>query len=367
MTWLQAQQKRLITRFSIKQKLVSSGQIHTLSRLNLVPQILVGRDYCQYVCIRLGNVPKAKRDSALKHRIESLSMWPSTSYSVAWHQGDAQVWLWDSHELHNLPEQDETVETTRLYSPIFLSEVVYWKKPSQNGFHLFKCNHGYDLHCWNNGLLSASQWFSKPPTVSQIQRFARAQSLPSDSLNLAVEVPEVTNEPWSGVVTSVWEHFFERRSQIILGLAALSLLVASLQLTAIARWYWEAYSLQKQTAIVTESANELLAARSSARSAQLEINKLAQLLNVPDPLATHQKIHRHLPPKQQLVLQTWERNLDQVDMVVAGEIPDTLSLVRAFSQDGMKNVRVEPTAEANKYRIRLKLDGYTQIKAGATP
>ena len=361
MTWLKVQLERLITRFSVKQRLISAGQIHSLSRLSLVPQILVGRDYCQYALIKLKNVPRPKREQALKHQIDALSIWPDTGYSVAWNQGDAQVWLWDKAELTGLIETNQSIEEFGgLYKPAFLAEVLHWQKPQESGLHLYKANHGYDLQYWIEGVLCASQWYLNAPGDQQILRFVRGQGLTSLPNLLAVIEPEQTEQPWTGAMLSLWEHFFERRSQIILSLAALSLLIMSLQLTAVFRWYWEIGSLERQTATLAESANELLTARSKARAANIEIAKLEQLFAVPNALEAQQKVYTHLPANLKLSLQTWERNIDQVDLTVQGEIPDTLSLVRAFSQDGMKNVRVEPTPEANKYRIRLKLDGYAQ-------
>lgn len=365
MTWLKVQLERLITRFSVNQRLISAGQIHSLSRLTLVPQILVGRDYCQYAFIKLKNVPRAKREQALKHQIDALSIWPHTGYSVAWNQGDAQVWLWDKAELTGLVESDPSTEFNGLYKPTFLAEVLHWHKPLESGLHLYKSTHGYDLQYWHEGILQASQWYLNVPGDQQIQRFARGQGLTSSASSLAAITPEPSDQPWPGAMLSLWEHFFERRSQIILSLAALSLLIMSLQLTAVFRWYWEIGSLERQTAALAESANELLTARSQARAAVIEITKLEQLFAVPNALESQQKVYAHLPANLKLNLQTWERNIDQVDLTVQGEIPDTLSLVRAFSQDGMTNVRVEPTPEANKYRIRLKLDGYAQSQQEA--
>ena len=360
MTWLKVQLERLITRFSVNQRLISAGQIHSLSRLTLVPQILVGRDYCQYALIKLKNVPRAKREQALKHQIDVLSLWPSVSYSVAWNQGEAQVWLWDNAELSGLIQNNHSTEFGGLYKPTFLAEVLHWQKPQESGLHLFKASHGYDLQYWNEGILQASQWYLNAPADQQIQRFARGQGLASFSSALAIVEPTQTEQPWPGAMFSLWEHFFERRSQIIMSLAAVSVLVMSLQLTAVVHWYWKIGALERQTAALAESANDLLTARSSARAANIEMANIERLFAVPNPLAAQQKVYTHLPATLKLSLQTWERNIDQVDMTVQGEIPDTLSLVRAFSQDGMKNVRVEPTPEANKYRIRLKLDGFAQ-------
>jgi|GEM_PF-760471 len=361
MIWLKALQKRLITRFSVEQRLISAEQTQPLSRLSFIPQILVGRDYCQYACISLSNVPRAKREQALKHQIDALSVWPNTAYSVAWHQqGDAQVWLWDKDAINELLSDTPLAELGGLYKPTFLSEVLFWAKPAESGLQLFKSHHGYDLQYWQADLLRASQWYLHEPSEQQIQRFSRSQGLTFATTKLVVNEPQYTNEPWPGVVVSLWEHFFERRSQIVIGVAALSLFVASLQLTAVARWYWEENKLERQTTALAQSANELLSARSEARAARIEIGKLDQLFSMPSPLASQQKVFSHLPANLKLNLQSWERNVDQVDLTVQGEIPDTLSVVQAFSQDGMKNVRVEPTPEANKYRIRLKLDGFAQ-------
>jgi len=358
MIWLKAQLSRLITRFSTEQKLISAGRAHVLARLSFIPQILVGRDYCQYVCLNLAHVPRAKRERALKNQIDLLSTWTDVNYSVAWQNGYAQVWFWSIQEVESMLNRnnDEVALRGSLYNPKFLSEVLYWAM----GLHLLKAHQGYDLQYWDNGLLRGSQWYANAPTQQQLQRFSRSQGLALGVDALAVSQPTLVNVLWDGVISSAWGHFFERRSQIAVGLAALSLLIISLQLTAIARWYWEESSLEKQTEEITLSANELIIARNQARSARAEALELRELLSMPDPLVSQLTVLRHLPADLELSLQTWERNINQVDMSVVGDIPDTLSLVRAFEQNGMKSVRVEPLIEPNKYRVRLMLDGFLQ-------
>lgn len=354
MIWLKAQLLRLITRFSTEQRLISAGYTHVLARPSFIPQILVGRDYCQYTCLNLVHVPRAKRERALKNQIDLLSTWDDVNYSVAWQDGYAQVWFWSSREIESLLKStdEETGALGNLYKPTFLSEVLYWAKPSRMGLHLFKSHHGYDLQYWDNSLLRGSQWYANAPSHQQLQRFSRSQGLSSGVDELVVN-QSVPSALWDGVISSVWGHFFERRSQIAVSLAALSLLIMSLQLTAVARWYIEESSLEEQTKALSLSANELISARNQARSARAEVLQLRQVLSMPNPLVTQLKVFKHLPHDLKLRLQTWERNINQVDMTVEGQIPDTLSLVQALEQNEMKGVRVEPLIEPNKYRIRL--------------
>lgn len=357
MIWLKAQLLRLITRFSTEQKLISAGHTHALTRLSFIPQVLVGRDYCQYACLNLEHVPRAKRERALKNQIDLLSAWADVQYSVAWQNGYAQVWFWNGQEIEDLLDQNAEVLVRRssLYKPTFLSEVMYWIKPDCMGLHLFKAYQGYDLQYWDNGLLRGSQWYAHLPSTQQLQRFSRSQGLSSTVAGVTLNQPVQGNILWDGVISSAWGHFFERRSQIAVGLVALSLLIMSLQFTAVARWYWEESNLEKQTNELSLSANELINARNQARLARAEAIKLHQLLSMPNPLASQLAVFKYLPADLKLSLQTWERNINQVDMTISGNIPDTLSLVRAFEQNGMKAVRVEPLSEPNKYRVRLML------------
>lgn len=113
-----------------------------------------------------------------------------------------------------------------------------------------------------------------------------------------------------------------------------------------------------QTVDLEKTAAELIRARANARSARIQIDQLHRFFNVPDSMGIQLKIYQRLPENTDIRLQTWERNFDQVSMVIQGQIPDTLSMVKAFERDGMKNVEVEPQS-SGKYRIQLVLDGYS--------
>lgn len=363
MIWLQKLRSRLITRFSIKQQLVSDGRVCCLERAMLTQQFLIGRDLCHYACIDLGNVQKSKRIQALSQKIKLLSSWGDPAFAVAWQGAVAQVWFWSVSEVDSVLKTGNQDPGLFLYKPEFLSEVMFWEKANQDGLYLYKANCGVDAQLWKQGLLIASQWFPSAPALTQLQRFARAHGIGYLVTELPILQPGFSEKPWDGVVSSLLDHLFDRRSQVLIYAGAFSLLAASLQLTSVARWYSEVGALQQQTDELSRSAEPLLTARSNARNAQQNAEKISKLFSLPEPLAIQQSVQQAFPANLAVDLQTWERNVDQIDMVVKGEISDTLGVVRSFEQAGFDNVRVEPLPESKHYRIRLRI-GATGVREG---
>lgn len=355
MTWLREQLSRLIIRFSVKQQLLSDAQVRDLNRFSFTPQYLIGRDLCQYACIDLRNVQKAKRNQALVQKIKLLSSWGDPAFTVAWKDGWAQVWFWSESQVNEVLQNNGQDNSAKLYRPEFFAEAMFWSKPAEGGLHLYKANHGVDAQYWKQGLLLASQWFPAMPSSSQLQRFTRAIGA-GGAINAPMVNPLLADKAWDGVSFSFFDHLFDRRSQILIYALAVSLLIASLQINSIIHWYKQVSSLEAQTEELARSAEPLLTARSSARNAKREAEEIATLFALPDPLAIQAAVQQVFPPELKVDLQTWERNIDQIDMQIGGDISDTLSLVRAFEQAGFNNVRVEPLAEAKRYRVRLRLN-----------
>lgn len=356
MSWLQEQLSRLITRFSIKQQLLSDGHARDVERVSFTPQYLVGRDFCQFACIDLSNVQKAKRHQALTQKIKLLSSWSDPAFAVAWKGGVAQVWFWSTSHVNSLLENQGHDVSAVLYRPEFFSEVMFWQKAHTDGLHLYKATLGVDAQYWKQGLLTASQWFPSMPSSAQLQRLARTFGLSGAVSDLTLQEPVFLEKAWDGVAFSFLDHLFDRRSQILVYATAISLLVASLQLTSVGKWSYQLVDLQAQTDELARSAEPLLTARSAARAAKQDAEEIAGLFVLPDPLSVQAAVYQAFPKPLNLELQTWERNVDQIDIGVKGDITDTLSLVRAFEQAGFNNVRVEPLPENRQYRIRLRLN-----------
>lgn len=356
MSWLKVQQLRLITRFSTKQSILFGGRFVGLDTYSLQPQIIVGRDHCRYIGLDLAHVPKNKREQALKHQISAHSMWADVDYCVAWHAGFAQVWFWDAAAISALLQQSHKgFALARIQAPVFLAETVLREKPGDTGVYLFKCTNGYDLQNWQEGRLKASQWYAHSPGPQKINRFNRSQGLPC--LQLRPNVKEVSRleSPWVGVVKPVWNNWFERKEKIGLALVLVFSLIACLQISSIVQWSIIERELQQDIVSLEGSANDLLAARRQARKAQLQISDLSKLFAMPDSLATQLKVYSRIPNELGLELKKWERNIDQIEITVEGEIVDTLSLVQALANDGITNVSVTRSRIKDRYNIRLMI------------
>jgi hypothetical protein len=365
MIWQKALQQRLITHFSVEQRLVAADKVLYTGRRDFAPRILVGRGHCQYLCLNLEKVPRAKRQQALKLQIDTYTPWTNTGFTCAWHAGYAQVWLWDADRIEQLTADSQTLSKWK--KPELLSEVVYWAKPIEPGVHIFKASNGFDLQYWHQGVLRASQWYPVEPGSQQLQRFVRSQGLPPTVTKLAPIEPQFLQMPWSGVTEPIWAQWLERRGPIALGLIGASVVLASLQINAIARWSWIEHDVQKNIKALEESANTLLSARSKARHGRLELQELQQLFIMPDPLTAQQRVYERLPQGLDLALVSWERNVNSVSLVVKGAITDTLSLVQALDQNGMTDVRVEPSRISNQYSINLRLIQEPGATAGKAP
>ncbi|WP_250657384.1 hypothetical protein [Alkalimarinus coralli] len=356
MNWLKALRLRLITRFSTKRKIISSDQFLELESYSLYLQVIVGRDCCRYIGLNLRHVPKNKREQALKHQVAAQSMWNRTDYCVAWESGFAQVWFWDADAIEDvLQQQRKGFAFARIQSPSFFSEVVLWEKPVSSCVTLFKCASGYDLQNWQDGILLSSQWYAHLPSLQQVNRFIRSQGLACRQSPLEAIAPLESEALWAGVARPVWNQWFEKKRKVAFVVAAIFLLVTSLQITSIARWSIIERDIQQEIANLEGSANNLLEARSQARKALLKISDIKKLFVMPDTLTTQLQVYRRIPESLNLRLKKWERNIEQIEMTVEGEIVDTLSLVRALDGEGFTDVNVTRSRIKGQYNIKLKV------------
>ena len=111
--------------------------------------------------------------------------------------------------------------------------------------------------------------------------------------------------------------------------------------------------LQQRHSGFDVSANNLLEARSKARISRNNTKQLLSLYAIPDGLEAQKIVMDEIPKELELILRKWERNIDKVDMLVEGEIVDTLSLVQSLSSKNMDNVTIEPAKISGQYNIKL--------------
>ncbi|MFC3114970.1 hypothetical protein [Cellvibrio fontiphilus] len=357
MIWLKALQRWLITHFLNEQQLFAGNQLSSTQRRHFLPGIIIGRDRSQYFAVDLSHVPKASRNAALANQVKLKSPWESVAYSVSWAAGWAQVWLWDKSQLESELVSITGLPAASLQRTRFIAEALYWSKPESDGVYLFACNLGSDLQFWSRGVMRASQWFAETPGLPQIQRFYRAQGLAPSKELPACLTPQIMEKPWAGLESAGFTHLLEHKAGLVILLLAVSLGIASLQLTSILSWGSVEKRWLSKTEQLQQTAADLISARNQARSAKAELNSLLTLLQQGDALEAQLKIFERLPNKNKIQLETWERTADQVSMIISGDIGDTLSLVRALERDGITNVTVEPQSQT-KYRVQLVLNRY---------
>ncbi len=357
MSWQTSLQKKLITRFSSESYLITSGEVKELSINSLIPQVIVGRDISRYFSIDLSHVPKAKREMALMHQVEVRSIWKNTGHCVYWQAGIAQVWFWDNDLLENRLSSGGGNRFSKSRFRGILSEIQYLQKPIKDGVYLVSVVNGFDLQCWVGSVLVASQWSAVLPSDHQVGRFIRSQGLQLGADAVKSLPAESMQSLWPGALPSVWEYWLDQKGKAFVILAMFSLILGSLQLTSVLRWQYIERDLQERSRLAGQSAEALLTARSKARNAALDASEVFILFDGVDVLGLHDHFQRSLPPELKLLLVKWERNLNDLDITVEGDVVDTLGLVRSLTTSVMKNVTVTPAGKKNQYRIQMKIDG----------
>jgi hypothetical protein len=344
---------KLITRFSTKHGFLSGDELVELEASSLTPRLIIGRDQSRYAGIDFSHVPKNKRQQALIHQLTALSMWQETAHCVAWQGGFAQLWFWDASQIRRIQKAHKNHGLTRLRSPLYLAEAVYWQKPAAAGVYLCHCHSGFDLQNWQNGYLVASQWFRRSPEQTQIKRFARSQGLADASAQSLVPVTELL--PWPGVVRPLKTYWLERKQQLAIAFCSAVVFLMSLQLIAIAQWSATENDIQHEITKLESSAKNLLAARGKARRASVASGNIVQLFDMPDTLASQWAVLQRIPSELNLSLKKWQRNIDSVEIIVEGQIVDTLSLVKALNKKGITAAKVEPSRINGQYNIALTI------------
>lgn len=338
---LQHRLESWLQRLSRPRRFYSGGRWQAHGSNSLFAEQVIGRDHCQYLCLDLRHLPANKRSDALKYQISSHSPWPQPQHQVAWYQGYAQLWLWPA-----LPDTGPAVAHH--------AEPLFWQPPQDDGLHLYQCAKGYDLQYWQQGRLAGSQWFADVPTFGQQQWFARSQSLPPAAAVEPVQ-PQLLPQPWPAVRTSPLQGLVQQPGGALRWVAFAFVLLASLQLTALAQWQWQGASYQRQHEELENQLGEVLEQRALARDALGQYRRLAPLLDNIDPLHAQYLVTERLASVAPFELVNWSRQGLQVDVTIETASDSTLSMVNAVRGEGIRDVQAQPGTRPNQYRLTLQL------------
>ncbi|MEM7020556.1 MAG: hypothetical protein AAF512_24840, partial [Pseudomonadota bacterium] len=127
---------------------------------------VVSREFCYYRLFDLRNVDTGRQESALAVKIRQWSPFVDYGSYAVWHNGYAQVWVWDK------AEQEAALSDQSIKQAFFMPETVLQQK-TENGARLVECLEGIEGQVWREGALVGSRWWPTPPPVKTWQRFLR--------------------------------------------------------------------------------------------------------------------------------------------------------------------------------------------------
>lgn len=340
-THLQYRLEPWLQRLRRPRRFYRGGRWHEHGSSSLFAEQVIGRDWCQYLCLDLRHLPAGKRADALKYQIASRSPWPEPCYQVAWHQGYAQLWFWPAP-----PDSPPGIAAH--------AEPVFWQQPGSDGIYLYQCAQGYDLQCWHQGRLRGSQWYASAPSHAQQQWFVRSQGLPPAAA-VEPQQPQLLAQPWPAVRVSPLQGLAQQPGGVLRWAAFGFVLLVSLQLTALAQWHWQASSYQKQHDELEQQLGEVLDQRARAREAASQYRRLTPLLDGVDPLHVQQLITERLATVAEFEVINWSRQDLHAEITIETSSDSTLSMVNALRGEGVRDVQAQPGPRANQYRLTVQL------------
>lgn len=306
------------------------------------------------------------RRQALAHQVETASPWVRTDQYVVWRDGVAQVWFWDQARVEKILADTSVsgLAHLRLKTAIRLPETVFAPMQVSNGVVVQSCGNGWEILRWDKRLVRASRWYPERPLGPNVAWFLRSQGLDADSSVDFLSLTQDRLAPWPGVRPSPWQWLQLHRQSASYVVVAIMILITSLQLTAGARWWWLERNYREQASALQESADELLRARGSARREVVRYTQLLALFDVPGALASQWLVASRMPAGLEFKVVVWERVGRDVEVVIAAEVGDTLSVVRALTGPGIDSVSVEPWRKAGHYSVKLRLTGAIESQSG---
>ena len=138
--------KKLQRRFSR-----SPNILQTRSAAELLPfrslraHWILGRSLCMYSCLNFAQVPRSRREAALRYRMPALSPFERTGHCAVWSGSEAMVWYWDADVVDSQARQEllPPAGADPAHCPV-LPETLF-RPPQQDGLHVHACSEGYEV------------------------------------------------------------------------------------------------------------------------------------------------------------------------------------------------------------------------------
>lgn len=319
---------------------------------------ILARPLYRFAKFDLKQIPRAKRQQALKLQLDQWSPYAASGFYVAWQGDEAFVWCWDADRVQRAmaesrlnPKGVSIIPETLLYHA------------ADQGLRLIKCLNGFEAQLWQNKRLEQSRWWQQLPTAAEWTLFQRDAGVqPQDQIETVPQPhsPDMQPRPWAkstgllGQSDQAWQY---ERLAVALGvfLLALPSLWYGLSLFKLQK----AYEMRKaQLAEIQRQAQPVIEARRQALDELARIQVLRNLDVYPDQLALMAKVADILP-KNESFLKEWDYQNGKLKIAIALPAPaPSSSLVSAFQLAGeFSDVKALASADPKTVWLQMQLSG----------
>lgn len=329
---------------------------------------LVGRELCLFIALDAGKVPVKQRKAFAALAVRRAAPFPDPEFDVAWSAaGTAAIWYWSRARAEALAA-GEPGRRKR-----FVAEALYAGMPQAQGVELLHYSTGFEARVWKDSRLVASRHWPDPPTPAQWREFLRGSSLAIGDVALLPEPRDaaLASAPWSRQAANSGALQLSGLDQYLpkaaLGLAALVLLAAGVELGCIARAQADIWRAQSAATRLDAPLQRILAARDATDRASEEIASLLSLHGLRPTISLMAEVTR-LMPGADWQIQRWNQptpDTVEIGLVAPGSNPE--QLVSAWEESPMfKNVTTE-LGDENELVVKASIVPAPGLPEQATP
>lgn len=261
-------------------------------------QWVMARALCYFRCFDLSAVPARERDQALQLQIAQWS--PVLDYGnyCAWKGDKVQVWLWDK-TMQQVAQQAQGLKSAHCLPETLLHPI------GSEGLRYVQLEQGLEAQIWAEGVLLASHWWAKPPTLFQWQRFLRTHRLALREIAEAQPVPWLS-KAWARHKASLQSSRFLQEG-LLLGVIG-SILVGFFAWSAVSlsKWQQAVADLNTQQSALSAQVEPILAQRRDALNQLQTVQTLLNLDAYPSTLALLNEVAKNLPQQSRLIGFTYQ-------------------------------------------------------------
>jgi hypothetical protein len=319
---------------------------------------ILARPLYRFRSVDLRQIPRARRQQALKLELDHWSPYVTSGYYIAWQNDFALVWCWDDARLKQVlaasrlnPKRIRVIPESLLY-------------PAYNsGLRVIKCLEGFEGQVWENGQLKHSRWWPQQPSSGEWLAFQRDAGVQPEQQIHQVPEPLVLaaqRRPWldsSGILGRQELGWRSEQAAVALGVVLLALPTL---------WYGLGLvKLQQAQALreaqLSELERQVYPLREARRLALDELARIRELRALdayPDQLFLMAKVAEVLP-KNDSSLKEWNYQQGKLKITVTSPQPLSSSfLVNVFQMAGpFQNVKALAGNDPRTLTLQMDVAG----------